>query len=215
MSLLTLQAVFIHSNEVHLAIKIISYIIVIFPSIDVCTVFPLVVLVIVNNIYTVVFGRDSSEDSRLTSFFIRLVMKFMVALMAIVVAIGVSNLIVILTYSGLISFLTSLIIPCFLQLRSQWVCRKMFGKASEKQPSHELHEVNGKTAVGGSGDSVPLLPQDSRHSPTPPCCSEKGNYTTPYSSFLTHPVVVVFVGIIMIVCFFLSVVSLFVPPKHE
>lgn len=199
----------------HVAIKIISYIIVLFPSLDVCTVFPLVILVIVNNIYTVVFGRDSSEDSSWTSFFIRLVMKFMIASMAILVAVGISNLIVILEYSGLVSFLTSLIMPCLLQLRSQWVCWKMFGKKSEKQPSHELDEMSRKTAAG-SGDSDPLLPQDSLHSPTPSsCCSKRDCYTTPYSTFLSHPVAVILIGIMVTICFLLSIASIFVHPEYQ
>ena len=192
-----------------MAIKIISYVIVLFPSLDVCTVFPLVILVIINNIYMVVFGRDSSEDSSWRSFFIRLVMKLTIASMAILVAVGISNLIIILEYSGLVTFLTALITPCLLQLRSQWVCHKMFGKESEKQPSHELNELSHKT-VAGSGDSDPLLPQDTLHGLTPTCCSKRDYYTTPYSNFLSHPVVVVLVGIVMVVCFLLSVASLFV-----
>ena len=79
---------FMHAGPVPL-----SYYIILFPSLDVVSVYPLLVLTIVNNLYTVIFCKDTSQvTNSWGTFFVRLLLKFIVSLAPILVAMAISNL---------------------------------------------------------------------------------------------------------------------------
>ena len=110
----------------NIPLRALSYYIILFPSIDVCSVYPLMVHTIVNNIYTVIFGKDTSQDKGRRLCLIQLSMKFVIALIPILIALFVSNLVYVLKYAGLAGFFVALFFPIILQLKSQWVCVNRF-----------------------------------------------------------------------------------------
>ena len=186
------------------ALKVLSYCIILLPSLDVISIYPLAVLTLVNNVYTVVFNKDTSQaQNTWTTWLIRLFMKLTVALLPIIVAMGVSNLVAVLNYTGPTIFISCLFVPTILQLRSQWVCKKLFTKtldkgniASSTIPVEGL--INAKMA-----ESLPLIPKMKY--------SNHDLYMTPYSTVFSHWPAVVVIGVVGGVLFILTVVSLFVP----
>ena len=122
------------------ALRILSYVIILFPSIDVCSAFPLVVHTTVNNIYTVVFGRDTSQDTGFKYCLIQRLMKFVAAILPIGIALFVSNLVIVLNYAGIIGFFIAFFFPVVLQLSSQWVCQKTFCYLLDDETNNSLHD---------------------------------------------------------------------------
>ena len=88
----------------------------------------------VNNIYTVVLGQDTTQHKGWRYTLIHLGMKFLAAILPIGVSFFVANLVFVTKYAGLIGFFICFYFPIVLQLRSQWFCQKMF--------SHILNNVN-------------------------------------------------------------------------
>ena len=87
-----------HTAPLH-ALKVLSYYIILFPSLDVVSVYPLLVLTIVNNLYTVIFCKDTSQvTNSWGTFFVRLLLKFIISLAPILVAMAISNLFVVLCW---------------------------------------------------------------------------------------------------------------------
>ena len=103
-----------------IGLRIFSYYVILFSSVDAITAYPLVVLLMVNNIYMGHFGKDSAEASKSWRPFIVLVfMKFLVSLAPILVALAVSNLVTVMKYSGFSSYFHSFVVPILLQFSSQ------------------------------------------------------------------------------------------------
>lgn len=110
-----------------------SYYIVLFPSLDVISGFPLGVHVIVNGIYVIITGRDTSEKPKYKhDWLIRLSLRFTVAVLPIAAAFGTSNLVYVLTISGFTT-ITCYITPFILQVRSIQVCKKKFAETHIKK----------------------------------------------------------------------------------
>lgn len=207
-----------------LALKILSYYIIFFPSIDVCSVYPLVVHTIVNNVYTVAFSRDTSQDKGWKLFIIQLSMKLVAAVLPIAIAMGVSNLVYVLKYAGLVGFFIVLLFPITLQLASQWKCFKHY-----RYLSVDHSEINGVDTKGlkqhsTSGhdysvqESTPLLSQrqQSKFSPIQEfffSFKAQSVSWTPYSTYLSHPLIVVFMSFFTVSLFALTCVSFSHQPK--
>lgn len=187
-------------------LRALSYYLVLFPSLDVCSAYPLVVHTITNNIYTVVTGRDSSKKAKHRfgryDLLIQLVMRFFAAVIPIVAALFVSNLVQVLKYAGIMGFWMCFFFPTALQLQSQRVCKKLFSQSY----------VVSKEEENGMGpeertEKAPLL-----------SLQEKAGgghrlYMTPYSNrLLSHPVTVSILGSMGVVLFVLAVASLFLHP---
>ena len=190
--------------------RVLSYYIIFFPSIDVCSVFPLLIHTIVNNIYTVIFGHDTSQTNGWKHRIIQVVMKFVAALLPIVIALFVSNLMYVLKYAGLLGFFISLFFPILWQLTSQWKCfrcsiisnRKQDSTDSFPSPIHEDTPLLDNSATTQSiGKSVCrfLFTYEKMYL-----------YKTPYSTFLSHPLCVIFFLILATVCFVFTIMSLFI-----
>ena len=188
-----------------LALRILSYYIILFPSIDVISVYPLVVLTMVNNLYTVVFGKDLTQAPKTWStFFIRMAMKLIAALLPILVAMAVSNLVTVLKFAGLIGFFVCFFVPTLLQLSSQWVCKKRFKASLGLQ--HELEDSahpssNATSGVESDSDEKALLMSSSQVKPS-------ALYMTPYSTIFSYWPAVVVIGGVGVVLFLLTVASL-------
>ena len=150
----------------------------------------------VNNMYTVIFRQDTSQDHSWRSFFIRLSMKFLAALLPILVAMFISNLVQVLNYAGIIGFFICYLFPTLLQLRSQWVCNKTFKDCLTRctLTSHV------KTVQGG--EKTPLLETASNSS-----CWNSHLYMTPYSTIFSYFPVVIFLGMIGVISFGVTIAS--------
>ena len=197
---------------------------------DIISAYPLTVHAIINNIYIIITGNDTSKKPKwrydwLLRFFLRLVG----ALLPIVAAYGVANLVYVLTYAGLVGFGVSFLFPTVLQLRSTFVCIKKFRNTSVEDTVrlNSLHttdadeselsdsiDTNGIENHYGSGanyvskEKLPLLrerAQDDKHR----------LYMTPYSNaVLSHPVFVGIMGVVFMCLFIVTCISLFLHPHQ-
>eukprot|EP00731_Ephydatia_muelleri_P006520 Em0003g768a len=112
----------------HVALHALSYIIILFPTLDVISAYSLVTCSMVNNLYQVIMGRDTSQRKHSYDGLILVAMRAVVAILPIVCSLFISNLVYILKYGGLVGFLTAFFFPLALQLASQYKCVKVFGK---------------------------------------------------------------------------------------
>ena len=166
--------------------------------------YPLTVICIVNNVYMALTGRDSSEKSRSKyDWILRLSLRVIVAVVPLFLAFAAANLVFILQYAGLLGFAIGFLFPVVLQLRSIYVCKKLF-----KQ--HEGSFTKGDASVSVNTDKTPLVEtkvisvvQHTRH------------YMTPYSNvIISHPIFVVIIGCVGFCLFVISFVSLFIGPDQ-
>ena len=206
-------------------IRALSYYLLLFPSIDVCSAYPLVIHTIANNIYTVAFCRDTTKKSKhpKLDYCLYLIIKLFSALLPIVAALFISNLVVVLKYAGLMGFFISLLFPTALQIRSIWVCNKEF---------ETLKLQSGNTGTNSGNRIIPCLEDEvgkylegldttenkQQHSlpvtRTHRLLQMFDSYRTPYSNrVLSHPVTVCVIGGLEVLLFLLAISSLAVHPS--
>ena len=171
--------------------------------------FPLTVHCMVNNIYIILTGRDTSEKPRWKlDWLFRFFLRFVAALLPLLAALGIANLIYILKYAGLFGFAIALFLPATLQLRSIYVCNREFRYAqmigSERTPlliqSHEQVQLRGLDVVSLLG-VLDFRKESRRH------------YETPYSrGILSHSLVVIVMICLGVCLFIMAVTSLIVTP---
>ena len=118
-----------------MSLRILSYYILLFPTVLVVSVYPLGLMNISNNVFVCLLDRQGHCNSRNTcaSYSFLLLLKFFSALIPVLVAMGVSNLVTVFKYIGIIEFLISVGNTTILQIRSQWVCKRRFTAALKKQ----------------------------------------------------------------------------------
>jgi len=197
------------------ALRALSYYIVLFPSLDVVSAYPLLVHTVVNNIYIIITGRDTSKKpiNKLAKYnwMLILSLKLVLAIIPILTAFGISNLIYVLKYAGLLGFSICFFFPTMLQLRSIYVCKKRFSSNcySVAGTGHgNDSKTKGGIDVPPTGEKEPLLSVQELQ-------GKKGRhlYMTPYSYLcLSHPISVVIVGVIGFILFCLTFGGLFVHP---
>ncbi len=167
--------------------------------------YPLLVHTIVVNVYMIITGSDSSKTPthRFAKYdrLLRLSLRFFAALIPILIAFGVANLIIVLKFAGLFGFAICFGFPTALQLRSIYVCKKRFAAScvdmvgKRRQPQ----------------ETTPLLSIQQSQLQDP-----RALYMTPYSSkVFSHPLAVCVVGVCGVVVFMLTFISLFVPQHTE
>jgi hypothetical protein len=175
--------------------------------------FPLTIHCIVNNIYIILTGQDTSKKPRWRcDWLIRFVLRFVAALLPLLAALGIANLIYVLKYAGLVGFTIALFFPAVLQLRSIYVCNREFGLS--RSATH--HAVNEGTPLIQSGDEKTLLQPDKIELSGVLEFRSKNrcSYVTPYSrGYLSHPVAVLVIVAIGCCLFILAVTSLGVGPQ--
>lgn len=147
------------------------------------------------------------------------------AVLPILAAFGVANLIYILKYAGLIAFI-AYIFPVGLQLRSIHVCKKMFatsvisinggGLSVIKEKSLESEEDDDERKSDGGDEK---FPGDGKEKETllesrDMSSKEKQSlYMTPYSNrLISHPLAVWIIGALGISLFIFAFSSLFIHP---
>ncbi len=188
-----------------LPLRILSYYIILFPSLDVVSAYPLGVHVIVNNVYVIITGQDTSEkpNHRFAKYdiLLRLALRFFSALLPVLIASGVANLIYVLNYAGLFGFAICFGFPTALQLRSIYVCKKRFAHTLKKHDKNQVAAIKGLHSVQ---ETTPLIPAQEVRG------SDQSLYMTPYSNRLfSHPIAAWMVGAVGFVLFCLTFASLF------
>ena len=112
----------------NIAVRIISYFIILFPSLDIISAYPLVVTAVANNLYLVLMRRDTSEAMLTWKDRIgKLLFRFVFAFAPLIGAIFISNLVTVLKFAGLFAFAILFFAPILCQVRSRRLCVKHFG----------------------------------------------------------------------------------------
>eukprot|EP00731_Ephydatia_muelleri_P006570 Em0003g818a len=210
----------------HVALRALSYIIILFPTLDVISAYPLITCSMVNNLYQVIMGRDTSQRKHSYDGLILVAMRAVVAILPIVCSLFISNLVYILKYGGLVGFLTAFFFPLALQLASQYKCVRVFGKelapaaaarGTPLQPHVDTEmevlkkdgEEGGAELTEGSEDELGREKAGKKGRSPPPLAKAKSLYITPYSiPGLSHPVAVVMTGLLGGATFVIALVSL-------
>ncbi|KAL5502798.1 hypothetical protein EMCRGX_G009626 [Ephydatia muelleri] len=198
----------------HVALCALSYIIILFPILDVISAYPLVTCSMVNNLYQVIMRWDTSQRKHLYDGLILVAMRAVVAILPIVCSLFISNLVYILKYGGLVGFLTAFFFPLALQLASQYKCVKVFGKEllpaaatrgtplqplvdTEMEVLKKVGEEEGAELTEGSEDELGRGKAGKKGRSPPSMAKAKSLYMTPYSiPGLSHPVAVVMTGLL-------------------
>lgn len=184
-----------------LALRILSYYLIFFPSLDVMSAFPLTVHCIVNNIYIIFTGRDTSEKPKWKlDWLFRFTLRFVAAILPLLAAFGIANLIYVLKYAGLFGFAISVFFPAILQLRSIYVCNREFS-VGVSEASMLVQSEEKQTSVVSLSSVLDFRKKT------------RLRYETPYSmGMLSHPMfamVIIFIGICL---FLLALTSLGISP---
>ena len=181
--------------------------------------FPLVIHVIVNNIYTVVLGRDTSQVSGWKHCLLQIGMKLVAGLGPISLAMFISNLVYILKYAGLIGFFITFFSPVVFQLSSSWVCYNTFSyMVVDDVKKVADSSIKLQPIINGKQEDKLLLDDTQTKSFTKTLfdflftCRNNELYKTPYSTILSHPLCVIALFLLAVMWFILTVVSLFVHP---
>ena len=213
------QVPLLTDSSVNWSVRILSYYLVLFPSIDVISAYPLTIHAISNNIFMIICGRDTSRKSKhpTRDCILQFTIKFLSASLPIVAGLFVSNLIYILKYAGLTGFFICFLYPTALQLRSSWVCSKAFESHSVTVEMKKIGEVPAlkgdveKPETSGSSEKRNWSFSSLRKSLSRLFAS----YQTPYSNrFLSHPIVVSVLGVVGVVLLLLGIASLAVHPEQ-
>ena len=169
----------------------------------------------VNNIYTVLTGQDTTIRSSNRCYrLLQLVLRFFTAVIPILCAFLVSNLVTVLQFGGIFAFAIIVFFPTALQLQSIRVCKKTFRcihvrmRLVQRISSSDSGEDSSKNDDTGMANTQVVIhslqltqPQD-----------ESSLYMTPYSSkVFSHPIAVSIVGAVGALLFLLSIASLLIP----
>ena len=159
------------------ALRVMSYYIVLFPSVDVCSAYPLGVFALSNNLFVILTGTDTTQLNRHKhGKLILIALRLITATLPVVAALFIANLVYIVTYAGLLGLCICYLFPILLQLRSQYVCHKTF--SGTLPINRELPQLAG------------------RYSRTAGLRWRVKSYYTPYSNVFSHPFIVIVFGVV-------------------
>ena len=194
-------------------LKVLAYYLILFPSLDVMSAFPLMIHVIVNNTYalfrnTILFGIRLITKKNIKSlrfdWVFKLVFRFFTAILPLLLALTMANLIYVLKFAGLFGFFMCFFFPSALQIQSIRVCKKTFGPNSLK-----IDGVPSLKVPPRVNEKAPLI-QNLRRGHFR---SFRKTYMTPYSFFiLSHPITACVVIVIGVCLFSLTLASWFTAP---
>ena len=160
---------------------------------------------ITNNAFVGILGKDTAAVMKSRhSYFLILMMKFFSAITPILIAMAVSNLVTVLKYVGLLLFIIGFIVPILLQLRSQWVCRRVFMAAMTKQVDLPNSVSDQKDNGGHQKSEEQFLLLSSRFNGKP-----SDLYMTPYSNICSYWPAVAIITVVTVVMFAFMIAGLF------
>ena len=136
---------------------------------------------------------------------LRLCIRFFSAVLPLALGFAAANLVFILTYAGQLGFVTYFLVPVVLQLRSIYVCKKMFSPQPEPDISTGSEDVMLSEEVS---ERSPLMTNAEKEK------LENGfTYMTPYSNVVcSHPIFVSIMGFFGFCFFVISILSIFIGP---
>lgn len=200
------------SSDHTVALRLLAYYVILFPSVDVVSAYPLMTHTVVNNVYIIIVGRDTSiqppSEKKWRDFILRISLRLVIAIIPILAAFGVANLVYVLKYAGLMGFNVCFFFPTMLQLRSIYVCQRTFApNRISISDGGTLHEKEERQSLLTVSSSAPLSVQRVKGK------KQSSQYMTPFSSrVFSHPVAVVTVGVLGVCFFLLTLASLAVKP---
>lgn len=145
-------------------LRVLSYIVIFFPSLDVISAFPLSAIALSNNIFTAITGYDTTESDAVPhSRLKQLGLRFFVSVVPIICAFFVESLVTILRWAGLLGFFICYFMPIGLQFFSRRMYRTKFVNnwtAHYRADTEEIVEENQTE----HGDLVYHTPMDTPYS---------------------------------------------------
>ena len=185
----------------YLALQILSYYIVLFPSLDVISAYPLCVLTIANNLYLVFTGKDPDSDERRYAWVLRLLLKFVSSILPLVAGLFIANLVNVLQFAGLLGFSVCYLFPALFQLGSQYQCVKLFGASTAGDGDNSDAEDGALLQKEAKKAKRDLFRQWWLTYKNP-------LYWTSYSTPFSHPVAVVAMATVAFTLFVLTIASI-------
>lgn len=184
-----------------------SYLVVFFPSLDVVSVFPMVAVTLGNNIFTVIYGGDTTTitDMRYPRLK-RVGMRLIAAALPIIGALFVESLVAVLKYAGLLGFLISYAFPIILQYFSRRQYKTAF-KNLQYDRRKRLWGKNPTPSRSVNDNSGNLEQSDDQ----PEVVTYQPPFDTPYSTFLSGRKMVRLSAIYTITVFSLTIVGIVLP----
>jgi len=168
-----------------------AYYIVLFPTLDVCSAYPLGVFATSNNLFQLFTGSDTTQiHKHKYGKVILVLLRLVCAVCPIIASLFVANLVYVVTYGGLLGLFICYFFPLMLQLRSQHLCYKTFKNAVWSSSSSRKSQVP-------VNEELPLLVSGGRIKSNGFGLKEK-SYYTPYSTVLSHPIVVLVFAVICV-----------------
>ena len=194
-------------NPLHL--RILSYHIILLPSVQACSAYGLNIHPLASNIYAVLTGNNTCKKRhKRCEQLVKFVIRLFTAVIPISAAFGVSNLVHVLQYSMLSGFVLCLMFPTALQLQSIRVCKRTFRSTHTAFISTATGSRKYKNSDGDAGTEVFHSSRDKKQ------WSESSLYMTPYSTrILSHPTAVLIIGAVGVLLFLVTIASLFVQPQ--
>ena len=202
----------------NIAVRIISYFIILFPSFDIISAYPLVVTTLANNAYLVLMGRDTSQTYvSWKDRIVKLSFRFFFAFIPLIGGLFVSNLVTVLNFAGLFAFAMLFFVPITCQFQSKRLCKKeiedfredethnIFEPLTPRVPSNGSESHFSDQTVSPARYSSPSRQGDNKYAILELLLSVE--VRTPYSGWYSSNLVLIVVSIVAIVCFGLAVGS--------
>ena len=185
-------------------LRVLSYYIFLLPTVYICLNYTLNIQPIVNNIYSVFFRQDSRKRTKRCDRLLKPLIRLFAAVIPLLVAFGVSELVTVLQYAVLSGFILSFAVPTTLQLQSIRVCKKTFGGACPVQTTYGF-----TTDDSTEKESTTLTTSTDSSTQENKLQNESSLYMTPYSMrVFSHPIAVIIIGTTGGILFLLTIASL-------
>ena len=202
----------------NIAVRIVSYFIILFPTLDTISAYPLGVIINSNNIYSVLMCRDTSEAMKTWKDRIgKLLFRFVIAVTPLIGAIFISNLVTVLKFAGLFAFLILFIFPILFQFQSKRLCIQKLENSEYVSTIFENHDVSVGTESHISDQ--PVSPR--RHkSPSHRRTAFNNQFLkflfdvearTPYSGWYSNNLVLIIISFVALICIGLAIMSVILP----
>ena len=195
---LTLNWNYFTGAQNNIAVRVLSYFIIIFPSMDLISAYPLIVTTLSNNIYSAIMCRDTSEDTvtwedRRKKYIFRIFF----ALSPLIGAMFVSNLVTVINIAGIFSFTTIFFVPTTCQFLSKYLCSKNYMNRMGNVIGSDSFNVGVAKFLKGSlklqNMKIFLLSIEAK---------------TPHSGWYSTNLVNIIIFLVAVLCFVLGVVNL-------
>ena len=195
---LTLTWSYFTGAQNNIAVRVLSYFIMLFPSMDLTSAYPLVVITLSNNVYSAIMCRDTSEytmnweDRRK-----RMLFRFFFALFPLIGAMFISNLVAVINIAGIFAFTIIFFVPTTCQFISKYFCNKV-------RRNHMRTIIAPKSLNTGAPGFV--FQRYTLRDLKEFLFTMKAK--TPYSGWYSINLVNIVISIVAVLCFSLGIVSL-------